>query len=221
MSENALCQAEALAQCLPLRAGQTILDLGCGKATSSIFLARKFQVACWAVDANVSPTENFERVRDLDCVDRVCPLRGDAHDLPFAESFFDAIVAIDLYLYYGTDERYLGYLVQSLKPGGHLAIADIAFTREIATIDDATEFLRPQFAKHCSYVHRVPRWRQHWAKAGVVEIERAEALPESQSLLRDYVDNRPAQQDEDAIMRAVPKDHGGLITLFHMVARRR
>ena len=214
LGENTLCQAEGLAQCVPLRAGQTILDLGCGKATSSIFLAREFHVTCWALDANISPTENLGRVRDLDCADRVFPLRGDARDLPFAQSFFDAIVAIDSYLYYGTDERCLGYLTQFLKPGGWIAIADIAFTREIATIDDAPAFLRPQFAKHWSYVHTIRWWTRHWEKTGLVEIERAETLPESAVLLQDYFRDRPAYQSEDAIMRAVPKDHGGLITLF-------
>lgn len=221
MGENTLCQAEGLAQCLPLRAGQTILDLGCGKATSSIFLAREFGVTCWAVDHDTSPTDSLKRAQDLDCADRVFPLRADAHRLPFAKGFFDGIVAIDSYLYYGTDERYLGYLVEFLKPGGHIAIADIAFTREIASHDEAPEFLRPQFAKHWSYVHTISWWRRHWEKAGVVEVDCAEPLPETEALLRDYVRNRPPEQPEDAIMRAVPQDHGGLITLFRLVARGR
>jgi cyclopropane fatty-acyl-phospholipid synthase-like methyltransferase len=221
LGENALCQAEALAQRLPLRAGLTILDLGCGKATSSIFLAREFGVTCWAVDADTSPTESLKRARDLNCDDRVFPLRADAHQLPFAKGFFDAVIAIDSYLYYGTDDRYLGYLTQFLKPGGHLAVADIAFTRAIESEDEAPEFLRPQFAKHWSYVHTIPWWRRHWEKAGVVEVDCAEALPESEALLHDYVGGRPPDQDEDAIMRAVPRDHGGLLTLFRLIARKR
>jgi hypothetical protein len=40
------------------------------------------------------------------------PVRVDAHGLPFAREFFDAVVAIDSYLYFGTDERYLPYLAQ-------------------------------------------------------------------------------------------------------------
>ena len=221
LGENTVCQAEGLAQRMPLRASQTVLDLGCGKATSSIFLACEFGVTCWAVDSQTSPTESLKRARDFKCADRVFPLRVDAHRLPFAKGFFDAIVAIDSYLYYGTDERYLGYLVEFLKPGGHIAIADVAFTREVTSLEDAPEFLRPQFSKHWSYVHTIPWWQRHWAKSGMVEVDCAEVLPESDALLRDYVGGRPPEQDEDAIMRAVPKDHGGLITLFRLVAHRR
>jgi hypothetical protein len=48
----------------------------------------------------------------------------------------------------------------------------------------------------------------------------AELLAESDELLRDYVQGRPREQDEDSIMRAVWSDHEGLIALFCMVARK-
>jgi hypothetical protein len=58
LGENALCQAESLARHLPLRAGMRMLDLGCGKATSSIFLAREFDVEVWAADGATSPNHD-------------------------------------------------------------------------------------------------------------------------------------------------------------------
>jgi len=111
LGENALCQAESLARRLPLRAGMRILDLGCGKATSSIFLAREFGVEVWAADGATSASENRKRAVALGCEASVFPLRVDAHGLPFAKDFFDAVIAIDSFLYYGTDDRYLSYLI--------------------------------------------------------------------------------------------------------------
>lgn len=35
------------------------------------------------------------------------PIHADARSLPFAAEFFDAIVCIDSFLYYGTDDLYL------------------------------------------------------------------------------------------------------------------
>jgi cyclopropane fatty-acyl-phospholipid synthase-like methyltransferase len=221
LGENALCQVESLARHLPFTSGMRVLDLGCGKATSSIFLAREFGVQVWAADGATSPSENRKRAIDLDCEASVFALRVDAHSLPFAREFFDAVVAIDSFMYFGTDDRYLGYLTQFIKPGGRIGIVDLAFTRELGSIEDAPQYLRPQYAKHWSYVHSVKWWRQHWAKTELVDVEYAEHLPESDALLIDYVEGRPPQQDEDSIMRAVPRDHEGLITLFCLVARKR
>ena len=44
MGPNVLWLAEALSQVLPLEPGMRVLDLGCGRAASSIFLAREFDV---------------------------------------------------------------------------------------------------------------------------------------------------------------------------------
>jgi cyclopropane fatty-acyl-phospholipid synthase-like methyltransferase len=45
---NALWLAEWLAESLDLRPGMRVLDLGCGRATSSIFLHREFHQAAAA-----------------------------------------------------------------------------------------------------------------------------------------------------------------------------
>lgn len=221
LGENALRQVECLARHLPLRAGMRILDLGCGKATSSIFLAREFGAQVWAVDEATSATENRKRAVELDCETCVFPLRVDAHNLPFAKEFFDAVIAIDSFLYFGTDDRYLAYLTQFIKPNGLIGVVDLAVTRELRCIDDAPEYLRSQYAKHWSYVHSIEWWQAHWEKTGLVEVQCAELLPESDELLRDYVLDRPAEQDADSIRRAVPHDHDGLIALFCLVARKR
>ena len=221
LGENALCQVESLARRLPLRAGMRVLDLGCGKATSSIFIAREFGIQVWAVDAVISPTENHKRVVELECEASVFTLRLDAHSLPFPKEFFDAVIFIDSFLYFGTDDRYLSYLTQFIKPGGFIGVVDIAFTRELQSVEDAPEYLRAQYAKHWSYVHSVEWWRQHWEKTGLVDVQCAELMPESDDLLHDYVQDRPPEQDENSIMWAVPRDNDGLIALFCLVARKR
>jgi cyclopropane fatty-acyl-phospholipid synthase-like methyltransferase len=221
LGENALCQTESLARQLPFRAGMRVLDLGCGKATSSIFLAREFGVEVWAVDKTVSPSDNRQRATTLDRTSRVFPLRIDARRLPFANEFFDAVIGIDSFLYFATDERFLGYLVPFIKPRGYIGVVDIGFTREVPSAEQAPEYLRREFAEHWSYVHTLSWWRQHWEKTGLVDVQYAELLPESDALLRDYIRDRPPAQAEDSIMRASRSDHDGLISLFCLVARKR
>jgi hypothetical protein len=50
-------------------------------------------------------------------------------------------------------------------------------------------------------------WRKrHWKNTGQVDRSCGELLPESDDLLRDYVLGRAPEQDENLIMRAVPRD---------------
>ena len=149
------------------------------------------------------------------------PLRVDSHSLPFAKEFFDAVVAIDSYLYFGTDERYLPYLAQFIRPGGFIGVVDIGFRREIGSIEEAPEYLRPQYEKYWSSIHTVEWWKRHWQKTGLVDMQCAQFLPESDQLLNNYWVERPPEQNEDPIMRAMPNDDAGLIGLFCLVARKR
>ena len=62
MGPHALWLAEWLSQRLELTPGMRVLDLGCGKALSSIFLAKEFGVTDWAADHWIKPHENMERI---------------------------------------------------------------------------------------------------------------------------------------------------------------
>ncbi len=104
---NALWLTEWLAEELKPCSGMRVLDLGCGLAMSSIFLRREFGVQVWATDLWFSASENLQRVRDAGVEDGVFPIHADARSLPFATEFFDAVVSIDSFVYYGTDDQYL------------------------------------------------------------------------------------------------------------------
>ena len=111
---------EWLAEALDLRPHMRVLDLGCGLAMSSVFLRREFGVQVWATDLWFNASDNLRRARDAQVDDGVFPIHADARSLPFATEFFDAVVSIDSFVYYGTDDLYLNYLVRFLKPGGSL-----------------------------------------------------------------------------------------------------
>src|SRR5689334_9395596 len=120
MGPQPLWLMEWLCSALDLRSGARVLDLGCGKALTSIFLAREYDVRVVAADLWVEPSENWTRIKDAGCAESVIPIGAEAHDLKFAEGYFDAIVSVDAYHYFGTDERYLAYLARFVRPGGRL-----------------------------------------------------------------------------------------------------
>src|ERR1044072_9947392 len=98
---NALWITEWLAEALDLRPGMRVLDLGCGRAMSSVFLRREFGLQVWATDLWFSASENLQRIRDAGVGDGVFPIHADARSLPFAAEFLYAIVCVDSCFYYG------------------------------------------------------------------------------------------------------------------------
>jgi hypothetical protein len=73
---NPLWLTEWLAEGLDLQPGMRVLDLGCGRALSSIFLHREFGVQVWAADLWFSATENLQRIRDADAENGVFRCRS-------------------------------------------------------------------------------------------------------------------------------------------------
>jgi SAM-dependent methyltransferase len=167
MGPNPLWLLEDLAADLRLEPGMQVLDLGCGRARTSVFLAREYGVTVWAADLWISPTENLRHVTEAGVAGTVFPIRAEAHDLPFADGYFDAVVSVDAYQYFGTDDLYLGYLRRFVRPGGQIAIAVPALTAEL---DEVPEHLRPFWEWEFACFHTVQWWRRHWARTGLVEV---------------------------------------------------
>jgi SAM-dependent methyltransferase len=173
---NPLWLTEWLTESMDLRPGMRVLDLGCGRALSSIFLHREFGVEVWAVDLWFHPSENLQRIRAAGCEAGVFPLRADARALPFAAEFFDAIVSIDSFVYYGTDDQYLNYLARFVKPGGQVGIAGAGLTRELDGV--VPDHLRAWWTPDLWCLHSADWWRRHWHRTGLLDVTVADALPD-------------------------------------------
>ncbi len=129
--QNSIWLVDWLTSRLELQPGMKVLDLGCGRASTSIFLAREYGVTVWATDLWFSPSENLQRIRDAGFGGQVYPLHADARALPFAAEFFDAIISVDAIPYFGTDDHCLSNIARFVKPGGTIAIAAAGFIDEL------------------------------------------------------------------------------------------
>jgi cyclopropane fatty-acyl-phospholipid synthase-like methyltransferase len=184
MGPNVLWLAEWACQAVALRPGMRILDLGCGKAASSIFLAKEFDVTVWAADLWIKPTDNWQRIEAAGLADRVLPIHAEAHALPFAEGYFDAVFSFDAYHYFGTDDLYVGHVAKFIRPGGRLCIVVPGLTRELP--EGPPEPLRAHWQwEFCSF-HSPGWWRRHWSKTGLVEIELADNLADGWQLWAEW-----------------------------------
>ncbi|MCI0376726.1 MAG: class I SAM-dependent methyltransferase [Gemmataceae bacterium] len=215
---NALWLTEWLAQALDLRPGMRVLDLGCGRAMSSIFLRREFGVQVWATDLWFSASENIQRIRDAGALDGVFPIHADARSLPFADEFFDAVVSIDSFMYYGTDDLFLNYLARFVKPGGPVGIALAGLMQEFE--GPVPEHLREWWTNDMSWcLHSAAWWRRHWEKTGILDIELADTMPDGWHRWLDWL--RVIAPDNKVEIKALEADHGDTFGYVRVVGRRR
>jgi SAM-dependent methyltransferase len=227
MGPNALWLAEWLTECLELAPGMRVLDMGCGRAISSIFLAKEFGCVVFAADLWIPAADNWVRIQDAHVDDRVFPIHAEAHALPFAEDFFDAIVSFDSYSYYGTDDLYLSYISRLLRPGGRIGIVVPGLTAEL-TGAPPEHLLRPQangkvfWEPDCFTFHSAGWWRRHWEKSDLVRVEVADNMPDAwqhwaqQESVVEAMGTGFFPSDEEALR----EDAGRTITLVRAIGRK-
>jgi SAM-dependent methyltransferase len=214
---HALWMIEWLASALDLQPGMRVLDLGCGRASSSIFLHREFGVQVWATDLWISASENIQRIRDAGAADGIFPIHADARALPFAEEFFDAIVSIDSFFYYGTDDLYLNYLARFVKPDRPVGIAGAGLVQEID--GPLPEHLREWWTQDLWSLHSAAWWRRHWERTGIMDIELADTMADGWQRWLDW--HRVVAPDNAVEIKTIEADAGRYLGYVRMVARRR
>jgi SAM-dependent methyltransferase len=187
MGPNPLCLAEDLCGRLDLRPGMRVLDLGCGKGLTSIFLAKEFGVTVFANDLWISATDNLRRFEAAGVADRVIPIHAEAHALPYAEGFFDAAVSIDSYHYFGASESYFVDVFSKLvKPGGQLGIVVPGLAREYEK--GYPEALKELWFPELYTFHSNGWWRALWEKTGLCEITACYDIAEPKALWQPWAD---------------------------------
>jgi SAM-dependent methyltransferase len=214
---NSLWLTEWLTAAMDLRPGMRVLDLGCGRASSSIFLRREFGVEVWATDLWFSASENIQRIRDANVDDGVFPIHADARSLPFAAEFFDAIVCIDSFFYYGTDDLYLSYLAQFVKAGAAIGIAGAGLMREFK--GQIPDHLQAWWTHELSCLHSAAWWRRHWERTGIMEIELADNMPDGWQRWLDW--HNVIAPENRAEIEALENDRGRNLGYVRVVGQRR
>jgi cyclopropane fatty-acyl-phospholipid synthase-like methyltransferase len=215
MGANPLWLTEWLTQHIDLQPDMRVLDLGCGKAKSSIFLAREYDVEVWAVDLWTGADENLVRVEDAGVSDRVVPIHADARQLPFAGEFFDAVVCIDSFQYFGTDDLYLNYLAHFVREGATLAFVSAGQMQEFG--QSVPDHLKRLWTGDYWTLHTSEWWKRHVEKAGLFEVTHAGTMPDGCRLWLEWAE---ATHSAAWYREALKADQGRYLGYTSIVARR-
>lgn len=110
---------------LDLRAGQRLLDLGCGQGRHALVASQRVACQVAAVDQmDLSwPRKVFRLVRNVEGLPGdVSFLRGDALRLPFRARAFERVVCAEVLEHVASAEAATAELARMLAPGGRLAV---------------------------------------------------------------------------------------------------
>jgi len=226
-----------LAKELKLQPNALVLDLGCGAAGSSIYLADNYSVKVIAVDLWKNPTENAKKIESREHRDNIIPIRLDASKpLPFAEEYFDAILCINNLNFYGTDIGVVDRIARHLKKDGIFCAGGECLSEEftpdqIINPPKVYNFAKPVWEDDFLTSHSPDWWADHIAQSSVLqlvscnEVQDGQRLFEEQALLSEpegYF-GLSAEEARALEIRQIEfgRKHNPYMTIYKLVAKRK
>lgn len=223
MGPNALWLLEEVCEHLALKPGMRVLDMGCGRGLTSVFLAKEYGVTVYANDLWISATENYERFKLLGLEDHIIPIHAEAHNLPYADGYFDAAISIDSYQYYGANDTYLPqHFARLVKQGGQFGIAAPGLTRELGeTLPESFQAVwSEEQLEGLLTFHSIDWWKHTWERSGLVDINAWGVVEDAKAIWQEWalVARERFGFNDDEILAADREDY---LTLVYFTARKR
>ncbi|MBP2856946.1 methyltransferase domain-containing protein [Dickeya oryzae] len=216
MGPNAMRITEEMAAQLPITPGMRILDLGCGKGISSILLAKKYDVTVFAADLWITPTENARRFASQGVDSHIIPLLLDVtKEIPFAQEYFDMIISVDAWQYFGSNDSMLPKMLPFVKPNGLIAVAVPGFIQDYSE-GNLPEVVKPFWTPDW-YFYSCHWWRTLWEKEPGIAILQLREMDSCQQAWDDFMPCTLAQEMMVPIMEA---GAGAYFNMIQIVGRK-
>lgn len=215
MGPNCVRIADELTRNADLRPNMRVLDLGCGTGLTSIFLSQEFGVTVFAADFWISPSENYKRFKRFGLDENIIPIRAEAHELPFAHEYFDAVVSVDAYHYFGAEPNYLEkYLIPLVRDKGVLAVSVPGLQKDF--FNAVPEVLKP-FWQHDMNFYSAGWWKELWNQSSRINIEQCFSLSCHQQAWEEWLQcDNPYAKSDVAMMEA---ESGHYFDTIGLIAR--
>lgn len=187
---------------LGVRAGERVLDVGCGTGGAARALAATAPGVGSVVGLDLSETMLAEaRARTSKSDAPGAPVefvRGDAHAMPFPDGSFDAAYSLRVFEVIGDPRRVLSEMARVLRPGGRLFVNGIDI--DAWTIDSSDREVTRKVIHHACDVEtngwvgrQLPGWCRELGLTDLCVTPVAVAFNELETLyevcLRTFVEN--------------------------------
>ena len=207
MGPNPLKLCEELLAEHRIPAGARVMDLGSGEGLTSAFLAKEYGFTVYAADLWSEPESHYPLFEQFGLSREQCiPVKADANDLPFEREFFDSVVCVDSYNYFGRDPAYLDEkLLPFVKSGGWIYAAVTGMKQDCH--DNIPEvLLRSWNAEQLDYIHDAQWWRGIVSQSRDCEVVSVHEMQSNAEVWADWL----RQDNEYAVGDRAAMEHGGL-----------
>ena len=207
MGPNPLKLCEELLAEHRIPAGARVMDLGSGEGLTSAFLAKEYGFTVYAADLWSEPESHYPLFEQFGLSrDQCIPVKADANDLPFEREFFDSVVCVDSYNYFGRDPAYLDEkLLPFVKSGGWIYAAVTGMKQDCH--DNIPEvLLRSWNAEQLDYIHDAQWWRNMVSQSRDCEVVSVHEMQSNAEVWADWL----KQENEYAVGDRATMEHGGL-----------
>ena len=191
---NELCAGK-----LPAGDDAQICDLGCGAGLSSLAIAAACEGRIHAIDSWNTPEQNRERFDRFTFGNRIVAVQADAPVLPYDEGYFDTLICLDSYNYFGRAEGVIDQVASYGKKGGKLFMGISGIKRD-ATEDDMKVFGFSWSEEQMDFIRTLEYWKGMFERSESVRVDSIYEMRCHESAWRDWLacDNEYAVGDRAA-----------------------
>ena len=132
-------------------------------------------------------------------------------DIPFAHDYFDMIVSVDAYQYFGGNETMLTRLLPFVKKGGVIAVVVPGFIGNYDE-DNLPKEVEPFWAPDW-YFHSCNWWKALWEKEPGIKITSLREMDCCQKAWDEFMECPMAQEKMIPIMEAGAGNYFNLIQI--------
>lgn len=161
---------KTLAEACQINKDTHVLDVACGKGTSSIYLAQEYGCRVTGIDLSEDLIDYANRLaRGKRLQDRVSFRTADALVLPFSNDEFDVSISQAMLVLLDDKKKSIQESIRVTKPDGYMGWVELSWREE-----PPPEFMDDVSNVICAYcmlnVHTFQDWEKLFKDAGVKEL---------------------------------------------------
>jgi ubiquinone/menaquinone biosynthesis C-methylase UbiE len=160
-----------LSEALRIDKNAKVVDIACGKGTTSVFLAQKYDCQVVGIDISgdlIAEAEALKKRKGLE--GKVSFFVGDALDMPFSDNEFDVAISQAMLILVSDKELAVKEALRVTKSGGRAGWLELSWKKQTTK-----EFIDAVSNVLCAYcmlkVHTYEDWEKLFKKAGVKHLE--------------------------------------------------